>query len=111
MVSITSSSDNIKIKDRITNTEIGKMAARMSRTATLDGGSVLVHSGVSHTDRTLSVRAYMTHSNEDALQSMFLSETDLRLACDEGFFSGAIYRLNRKYGYVEFEFWPTAKIA
>ena len=111
MISLTSSSDNVKFKENIDKSKLGEMAARVSRTATLDGGSVLIHSGVSHTDRTLKIRATIPAANEQSIQTMFTAETDLRMACADGFFAGAIARYNRNNGAVEIDFWPTAKIA
>jgi len=111
MISMTSSGINVLIDEDLDKSKLGDQTARMSRVATLDGGGVLIHSGVSHTDRTIKVMAVVPAADEQSLQTMFTSETDIRLACRDGYFSGAIQRYNHDNGSIEIDFWPTAKIA
>lgn len=63
---------------------------RVSRTATLDGGAVIVHGGFSHGDRTLNVQADMSRTQVDALIALVQTETLLNISLPDGFFSGSI---------------------
>ena len=46
------------------------LSARVSRTATLDGGCVITHSGVTDADRTFDIRAELTEDQADALREI-----------------------------------------
>lgn len=66
------------------------LTARVSRTATLDGGCVITHSGVTDADRTLDIRAQLTADQADNLQAIYESETYVYLSCSQGFFYGVM---------------------
>jgi hypothetical protein len=67
-----------------------KSSARLSRSATLDGGSVFVHSGVSASDRDLAVECRLTETEASNLKTMYENHTLVSIAFHEGFFVGYI---------------------
>jgi hypothetical protein len=68
--------------------------ARVSRSATLDGGAVIDHQGVSDGDRTFYISAAnIEESVANRLLDMFENQTILTIATEKGFFRGSIDRL------------------
>ena len=62
---------------------------RLSRSATMDGGSVITDSGYSDSDRTLSFSASNVSEDIcDRLWSFFEDESMVYLSCRDGFFAG-----------------------
>jgi len=74
--------------------------ARVSRSATLDGGCVIDHQGFSDSDRTFDIRARFTQEQADILWDMFTSQTFLNIATKEGFFYGVIETMQDENGNV-----------
>lgn len=72
------------------STDFGEIAARVSRQATLDGGAVITHYGVSHADRTFRIEARVNSTQKTALEYLHFLNEDLILGCSEGLFLGAI---------------------
>ena len=67
---------------------------RISRTATLDGGAVIIDGGVTDADRSFDFSA--TQAQEDTIETlwaMFQAEGLVHLSCPEGVFSGYLQRV------------------
>jgi len=73
-------------------------AARVSRSATLDGGCVIDHQGFSDGDRTLDIRARLEQAQADILWELFRTATFLNVATPEGFFYGVIESMQDEGG-------------
>jgi len=79
--------------------------ARVTRTATLDGGCVITNNGLAAADRTPEIRArIMTKAACDVLWNLFANHTLFTLSTEEGFFVGAIDRLKVDNGDVKLKF-------
>lgn len=74
--------------------------ARVSRSATLDGGCVIDHQGFSDSDRTFDIRATFTREQADILWEMFTGQTFLNISTPEGFFYGVIENMADENGNV-----------
>ena len=72
---------------------IREYTRRVSRTATLDGSSVITDSGYTDTDRTLEIRAEISENERDDLAYMFKTYSLLNVSTPDGFFSCAPRRL------------------
>lgn len=70
--------------------DFGGIPARVSRAATLDGGSVVVNSGVSHGDRTFTLKTEIDEQQRATLEHIQEAASLINVSCREGFFSGAI---------------------
>jgi len=76
----------------------GKKPARVSRSATLDGGAVITHSGVSHGDRTFTLDCQISEAQETAINYIHENATSVLVSCSEGVFLGAISDLETYEG-------------
>jgi len=100
MVSITTQASSeyvVKIKEN-PNSKIKDFYRRVSRIATLDGGSVVIDSGYTDTDRTLTIEGRITEAQKTMLEYMienyplwnvsakgeFFSCSPNRMTCDNG---------------------------
>ncbi len=72
------------------DSEFSKIDARVSRVATLDGGCVIVHSGVSHGDRTFRIKTKINADKKAAIEYINENSVLVNISCSEGFFLGAI---------------------
>jgi hypothetical protein len=79
-------------------------SARVVRTKTLDGGSVIDHRGVSDGDRAFNIQAELDQAIADALEYIHENNTILNISCPKGFFSGAISSLRIENGNLEMTF-------
>jgi hypothetical protein len=70
--------------------EIRKASARISRTATLDLGTVIDHQGYSAGDRTIRVITEVSPADADFIWSLFKAELWVNISTSDGFFYGAI---------------------
>lgn len=75
--------------------------ARVSRSATLDGGVVIDHQGYVAGDRTLNIKVEVSESDEAVLKSLFENETLVHVATVNGFFLAAIESLSGDGGVLE----------
>ena len=72
---------------------------RLSRVTTLDGGSVLVHSGFSHGDRTLQiVTEQLDREQVEELNNFHINNSLINLSMFDGFYSAAIKTKSIKGG-------------
>lgn len=80
--------------EELSTTDFGDLPARVSRSATLDGGAVITHYGVSHGDRTFLIEAKITTAQKTTLEYLHRCNENLILSCGEGLFLGAISTMN-----------------
>jgi len=101
MISISSVTQNVTgaviINESLTSA-FNTNTARVSRTATLDGGSVITHSGYSDGDRTLSVYARISEAQANILWAIFRSETFVLVSIPDGLYYAAIQRVRTDNG-------------
>jgi hypothetical protein len=81
------------IFDEDPKSQIRRHESRVSRTATLDGGAILDAQGYSLADRTLIIRASLTKEKSDDLWALYKSEIYINISCNDGYFFGAIERM------------------
>ena len=74
------------------------LRARVNRTATLDGGVVIVSQGTSDGDRTFDVRTRIDAEQETALWDLFTTQSLIHISTDIGFFIGMIESLRTDNG-------------
>lgn len=79
---------NTVLKDG--DSALSKIEARVSRTATLDGGCVITHSGVSHSDRTFRISTTINTNQKALIEHIHRNSVLVHVSCSEGFFLGAI---------------------
>jgi len=84
---------------------------RASRVATLDGGSEIVHSGVSEGDRIFRVYADLTEEEAATLWAIHNAGTLVHLSCREGFFLGLIQNLKLDNGALTLTFYVKARLS
>jgi hypothetical protein len=79
--------------------ELKTNARRISRTATLDGGALIVDGGFSDADRTFAVNYQdLSEADELALWEIFKDYPLVTMSTDEGCFSVAIETMRAKNG-------------
>jgi len=115
MISITTLTSNengaIILHEKKSGSELEKYPVRVSRSATLDGGAVIVHSGFSHGDRTLKVSADVTESEAEAIKAIYMTETVIRVSTRDGAYLGAMSDLSIDNGACEFNLLLTEKVS
>jgi len=89
--------------------KLTELAPRVTRTQTLDGGAVFVHSGFSHSDRTFDVKFNANDTNKTNLQSIIQTYALVRLALQEGIFIGSISSANFDKKIYSFTFLVSGK--
>lgn len=72
------------------DSKLGAVSARVSRTATLDGGCVITHSGLSQGDRTFRISTTIAEDQKTAIEYINENATMVTISCAEGLFSGSI---------------------
>jgi len=103
MISIASAAWSLTGPIVVQNTSQCKLedhVARVSRHATLDGGAVIVHGGVSDGDRIMRVNIKLSESDEAEFKVLFASSTGVVVSVPDGVFYGALYTMQRKKGRV-----------
>lgn len=78
------------IDTALPKTELNSVSRRVSRVATLDGGSVIIDSGAGESDRTLRVEIANTPENKSCLYSLQRYFGLIVCCCEVGSFLGAI---------------------
>ncbi len=89
----------ILINEDITSRML-KTLARVSRAATLDGGSVIDHQGYSDADLRFEIVADLTEAQESLLWSIYKSETFVNVSTKEGVFKAAISAMHPNEGKI-----------
>ena len=84
--------------------------ARIQRTPTLDGNSVLVHNGQTDQDRVVVLVSTIDETQESQIRSIHENDTLVSLSCKYGFFDGAIKRFSPNNGKMTLIFWISEKI-
>lgn len=110
-ISTTTSGETILIDEKPDQTEIKRLSPRVGRTATLDGGAVLTHSGTTWADTTFTVKADLTEAQEIILQAMIEDYALFYLACEAGFFSGAVDSYQADGGELNMSFLVKEKLS
>jgi len=91
---------------------INTLTRRVSKAATLDGGSALADFGFSDSDANFQiVIRNITESQTDILKAMIKTYPTLRLSCSEGAFSGAIVNFSADTLPVKFTFLTKEKLS
>ncbi len=96
--------------DETAKSRLRDLTSRVSRTATLDGDCVIIHSGVTDADRTLDIRADLTEAQADDLQTIYESETLVYLSCKSGLFYGAMDTCKISNGSLQLKFLVKEKL-
>jgi len=97
MISITtqiSSSYMIVLQEDPDGSKLDRFSRRVSRVATLDGGSVVNDSGYSDTDRTLIIEAEITEAQKASLEYMIENYSLWNVSSKTGFFSCAPQKMD-----------------
>jgi hypothetical protein len=111
MISIACGTESVVINESVKETNYGDILPRISRTATLDGGSVLSMSGCSHSDRTMTLVAKdVAEAIEAVLRRIALQSLVVTLTCSEGVFLGAISSLAVKMREIRITFLVKEKL-
>lgn len=96
--SITGSDDFILFEEDPTS-DLELITLRVSRSATLDGGGVLDKQGYSPSDRTLRILAELDETQIEKLQNLAKNYEEHNISFKDGFYFGALERVN-------FSRWP-----
>ncbi len=108
---ITQDSDgSLLINEGITSS-IRNTRSRVSRAATLDGGSVIDHQGYSDADLKIEIVADLDAVQEALLWSIYKSETFLNISTVDGVFKGVISAMHPNEGKVTFTILMQEKIS
>ena len=101
MISISAITQNTTgaiIIDELSTSALNTNTARVSRKTTLDGGNVIIHSGYSDGDRTLSIYARISEDQADALWVIFKGEAFVLISIPDGLYYAVIQRLTTDNG-------------
>jgi len=115
MISLTTPTYDIQ-GDLIINTDpkttFGTLSRRNTRTATLDGESVLTDLGYSYSDMVLTIEAsVISQGNIDHLKYLLINHPVLYISTKEGVFLGTIKGLDSNVIPVSFNFLPIKKVS
>ena len=78
--------------------KIKEAVARVTRSATLDGGAIIDHQGYADGDRTFDISASVEQAIENSLWSVFKTQTFINISTRDGFFYGVISAMKINYG-------------
>ena len=105
ITTITGSYDGVII-DESADSAFKKYEPRLTKTKTLDGGTVIDHRGMIQADREITIKATdLTPAQVAALELIVKNETYVNLSCDEGFFQGVIPRAEINNGVLDMLFY------
>lgn len=93
-ISMTTADSNGTVILADGTSELGAFKSRISRQATLDGGAVITHSGVSQSDRTFNIKTKINTGQKALLEYINFNSTLVMISCSEGFFLGSISSLD-----------------
>ena len=113
VISTVSSNENGSVKIYENHeSKIRDASARVSRSATLDGGAVITHNGFCDGDLQFDIRTNrLTQTEAEQLWDLFTDETQLIASTELGVYVGAIERLKIDRGDVRFVFLVKEKIS
>jgi len=98
MISISSatySTDHPVVINRTEKCRLGEQVARVKRSATLDGGAVISHFGVSAGDRTLLIDARVTAAQATRFKTLFSNGVNgVMVGISDGVFFGTVSELD-----------------
>lgn len=98
MISISAWEDlengTVMIAEDPTASDLKERPTRVSRTATIDGGSVIDNQGYSDGDRSPVVRARITAEQEDILNNLQANCTYVSISMPDGCYKGVIEAMN-----------------
>ncbi len=97
---ITQDSNGVVLINEDIKSRLLKTQSRVSRSATLDGGSVIDHQGYSNADLRFEIVADLTEDQEALLWSIYKSETYVNISTKEGVFKGVISAMYPNEGKV-----------
>lgn len=98
---ITQDSSGALVLDELPRSKMYDGRARVSRSATLDGGVVIDHQGYVAGDRIISLKVELSQTDEATLKTLFENETLIYVATVDGFFSAAIESLSGNGGVLD----------
>ncbi len=107
MVSITpidSGNASPFIVEELPSSSLGNLNSRVSRVATLDGESVIINSGVTESDRTITIEAEVTEAQGEALEAMRAQNPIVHMSTGKGFYYGAIEGISLDNGLLKLTF-------
>lgn len=72
------------------DSQLNYIQSRSSRVATLDGGCVITHSGVSQGDRVFKISTKIDEYQKSLIEHIHENSNLVNVSCSDGFFIGAI---------------------
>ena len=94
------------------DTDFGKMTRRHTRTATLDGESVITDLGYAWSDMTFNINvSRITNEELDQLKYLIQAYPVLLISTKEGCFEGALDSLDSRIYPISFNFLPLKKVS
>jgi hypothetical protein len=98
---VTQDSGGALVLDELRRSKMYDGRARVSRSATLDGGVVIDHQGYVAGDRTIILKVELSETDAAALKTLFENETLIYAATADGFFSAVIESLSGDGGVLD----------
>lgn len=93
-------SGNIVIKEGV-KTKLNENTARVTNVPTLDGGSVVIHSGTSRTDKVVLVTARVNKKQESQLWDLFYNNNYFLMAHQVDLYLVSIKKMKTDLGKLE----------
>ena len=98
---IVSDVDGSFILNNTQKCDFGHRPSRISRVATLDGGAVIVNSGISHGDRTFSIESRVSKADMEAFGYIYETSAAVMVVISDGLFYGVISDFEDKNGLLK----------
>ena len=114
MIAIASITNNLAgdlIIHELPESDFDTAETRVTRTATLDLGTVVDIQGYAVGDRTLNVASVLTEAEAGKLYDIFKNGVLLNVAIPEGCFRGVISRITLDKGNVSFQVFITERLS
>lgn len=93
------------------DSELLSVSRRISRTATLDGGVMLVDNGYAPGDQTLTINSQLTRAQEAIVSRLIQIYPELTLATPTACFLGAVETYSMTRGVAKIKFLVKEKIS
>ena len=87
--------------DEAVDTKLDDATARVSVSATLDGGGIITHYGFSNADRKFEINASMDESKTSKVKNIFETHQYINISTRLGIFRAAISRLWANFGQIK----------